>query len=119
MVDAGEIRNVLRTVLFSHPNTTVETDLVLHTNQTELITHHFDFSGFTGDVIIRAKEKIDAITFRQLSAKTFPTDFEAGTDAVIIILDGAGQDMSITLETPVAEGAPVDIEGTVRDEIRL
>lgn len=119
MVDAGEIRNVLRTVLFSHLNNTDEQDLVVHTTQTELITHHFDFSGFTEDVIIRVKEKIDGITFRQLSTRTFPTDFEAGTDAVIIILDGAGQDMKITLETPVTEGASVDIEGTVRDEIRL
>ena len=119
MPDAGEITTVLRTKSFSHPNTVVETDLVEHLLLTEKINHHFDFSNLLQQTTIRVFEKIDGITYRLLSEKVFPIDYETGTDAVIIILDGAGKDMKITLESNIAEGSAKDIEASVRDTIRI
>jgi len=119
MVDAGEITTVLRTVSFTHPITTTETTLVEHSNLTELITHHFDFSNFSEITTIRVFERIDGVNYRQLSKKLFPDDYETGTEAVIIILDGAGQDMKITLQSATVEPGIVTIPGTVRDKIRI
>ena len=118
MVDAGEQTIVLRSVSFSHPNDTNENDLVEHLLLTEKITHHFDFSGFSQLTTIRVSEKIDGTNYRQLSEKEFPTDFEANNTAVIIVLDGAAQDMKITLQSAVAEGSATTVPGTTRDEIR-
>lgn len=119
MVDAGEITTVLRTILFSHPNTTVETDLVEHLNLEELIDHHLDFSNLAQITTIRVFEKIDGSNYRQISQKVFPTDYEIGTLGVVIILDGSGQDMKITLESSIAEGSAKNIFGSIRDEIRV
>ncbi len=75
MVDAGEIKVFFRNVLFFHPNTLDETDLVEHLLFKEKDTHYFDFSNFTQDTTIRVFEKIDGINYRQLSQKVFPTDY--------------------------------------------
>lgn len=119
MVDAGEVTNVLRAPSFSHPNTTVETDLVEHLLLTELIDHHFDFSNLTQQTTIRVFEKIDGITYRKITTKVFPDDYETGTEGVVVILDGSGQDMKITLQSSIAEGSAKAIEASVRDEIRI
>lgn len=119
MPDAGEITTVLRTVLFTHPNTTVETNLVEHLNLEELIDHHFDFSNLLQITTLRVFEKIDGSNYRQISEKVFPTDYETGTQGVVIILDGSGQDMKITLQSSIAEGSAKNIPGSVRDEIRV
>ncbi len=119
MVDLGEVDNVLRTPSFTHPNTTVETDLVEHLLLTELIDHHFDFSELTQQTTIRVFEKINGADYEQISQKVFPDDYETGTKGVVIILDGSGQDMKITLQSTIAEGTPRNIAASVRDEIRI
>ena len=96
MVDAGEIEVFFRNVQFSHPNTTVETDLTEHLLLTEKDTHHFDFSNLTQQTTIRVLEKVDGTFYKQLSRRIYPDDYESGTEVVIIILDGAGQDMKLT-----------------------
>ena len=120
MPDAGENKFVFRSVSLSHPNTVTETDLVEHEGITERDTHHLDFTNLSqvNETTIRVYEKIDGINYRQLSQKIFPTEYETGTEAVIVVLDGAGQDMKITLESSVAEGSAKTIPGTVRDEVR-
>jgi len=116
--DVGEQTTVLRGVSFIHPNDTNENNLVEHLLLTEKITHHFDFSDLLQVTTIRVSEKIDGVNYRQLSQKVFPTDFETGDQAVIIILDGGRQDMRITLQSSVAEGSAKNIPGTTRDELR-
>lgn len=118
MVDAGEIEVFFRNVLFSHPNTTAETDLTEHLLLVEKDTHHLDLSNLTQQTTIRVFEKIDGVVYKQLSSRLYPDDYELGTQVVIVILDGAGQDMKITLQSSVAEGAARAIGASVRDEIR-
>ena len=120
MPDVGSVTTVLRSVSFSHPNTLVETILVQHTSLTELIDHHLDFSNILESTIIRVFEKADQNNFEQIGeSRTFPTDYGTGTKIVRIVLDGAGQDMKITLQSELLEGSVKTIDGTVRDTIRL
>ena len=127
MVDAGEITTVLRTRTESHPNTTVETTLIEHFLLTEKIVHHMSFINFTQQVRIRVLEKIDTVTYEYIDAggALFPDDFldqqfpAFAATGVTITLDGSGQDMKITLESSVAEGAAREIKLTARDEIRV
>lgn len=119
MVDAGEITTVLRRKTFNHPNTTTETDLVEHLLLTEKINHHFSFRNLTQQIKIRTFEKINETDYDQLGdTVTFPDDF-GDAQALIIVLDGAGQDMKITLQSVIAEGAARVIEASIRDTIRI
>ena len=120
MVDAGEVTTVLRERTVNHPNTTAETDLIEHLLLTERITHHISFDEITQQTLIRVLEKIDGTNYENIDAggATFPDDFGDAT-GVTIVLDGAGQDMKITLTSSVAEGASRELKLTARDEIRL
>lgn len=122
MPDVGSITTVLRNVSFSHGPGTAEEILVEHLSLTELIDHHFDFSNLSqvNETTIRVFEKADSITYRQIGeTRIFPTDYGINTQIVRIILDGAGQDMKITLQSAVDEGSTKTINGTTRDTIRL
>lgn len=121
MPDAGEIISTLRSVSFTHGPGIDEQDLVIHLSFTEIDDHHFDFSNLSqvNPTIIRTFEKADGITYRQISRRTFPDDYEEGTQVVRVTLNGSGQDMKITLQSTVDEGSPKSIPGTVRDEIRV
>jgi len=120
MPDVGSITTVLRSVSFSHPNSTSEEILVEHLSLTELIDHHFDFTNLLQQTTIRVFEKADGITYEQIGEpRIFPDDYGANTGIVRIVLDGAGQDMKITLQSTLAEGSAKTIDGTTRDTIRL
>lgn len=118
MVDAGELKFELRDVLFSHPNTTVETILVEHINITEIDYHHFDLSNLTQSTTIRAFEKTDGTNYKLLAESVYPEDFTDGVQTVVIILNGGGHDMKITLQSAISEGSAKSIPGNVRDELR-
>lgn len=118
LVDAGEIKTIVGNVSFSHPNTTVETDLDEHIKLTELDYHTLDFSNLTQITTIRVYEKTDGINYRLLSQRVFPDDYDTGVETIIVILNGGGQDMKITLQSAVAEGSAKSIPGTIRNDIR-
>lgn len=119
MPDAGEQKIVFRSVSFNHPISIAEIDLVVHAAITEKDTHHFDFSVFTQNTIIRVYERINTTDYRVIGKKIYPTDFETDVTGVTIILDGAGQDMKITLQSEIVESAIRTVVGTIRDEIRI
>lgn len=120
MPDVGSITTVLRSVSFTHPDSTAEEILVEHLSLTELIDHHFDFTNLTQITTIRAFEKADGVVYQQIGEpRVFPDDYGPNTGIVRIVLDGAGQDMKITLQSSVTEGAARIIDGTTRDTIRI
>ena len=122
MPDVGSITTVLRSVSLTHGPGTDEQNLVEHLSLTELIDHHFDFSNLSqvNETTIRVFEKVDTIIYRQVGEdRIFPTDYGTNTQIVRIVLDGAVQDMKITLQSNVDEGSTKTINGTVRDTIRL
>ncbi len=120
MPDVGSVETVLRSVSFSHTNSTSEEILVEHLSLTELIDHHFDFTNLLQQTTIRVFEKADGVTYQQIGeSRVFPDDYGVDTEIVRIVLDGAGQDMKITLQSTLLEGSAKTINGTVRDTIRL
>ena len=120
MPDVGSVTTVLRSVSFTHGPGTTEQDFVEHLSLTELIDHHFDFTNLTQQTTIRVFEKADGITYEQIGEpRIFPDDYGINTGIVRIVLDGAGQDMKITLQSSSDEGSSRTINGTVRDTIRL
>lgn len=118
MADAGEIKTVLRDVLFSHPNTTVETILAEHLSITEIDYHHFDLSNLLQSTTIRVYEKTDGTNYRLLSQRVYPDDYDDGIKTVVIVLNGGGHDMKITLQSSTSEGSAKSIPGNVRDDLR-
>ena len=79
-----------------------------------------DFSNILESTIIRVFEKANGTNYEQIGEpRTFPTDYGTDTEIVRIVLDGAGQDMKITLQSALLEGSAKTINGTVRDTIRL
>lgn len=119
MVNLGEVTTVFRNVTFSHPDSILEEVLVEHLNLTQLIDHHFDFSNLTQQTTIRIFEKADGVNYKLLSIRVFPDSYDAGIEIVGIILNGADQDMKITLQSTLAEGSAREIKGTVRDNRRI
>jgi len=120
MPDVGSITTVLRSVLFTHLNSTSEEILVEHLSLTELIDHHFDFTNLLQQTTIRVFEKADGIVYQQIGdPRIFPDDYGVNTGIVRIVLDGAGQDMKITLQSTLLEGSAKTIDGTTRDTIRI
>ena len=121
MPDAGSVDSVIRNISFSHGPGTDEQDLVEHTAITEIDYHHFDLSTLSqvNETTIRAYEKTDGITYRLLSTKVFPTDYDPGVQTIVIVLNGGGKDMKITFQSAVDEGSTKTIKGTVRDDLRL
>lgn len=124
MPDLGAIKYVFRTFQKDHPNNISEIDLVEHLLIKEKDTHHFDFSNFENEVIIRVYEKIDGLTYTLLSNAIYPEQYTnqltgVTDNVVIIVLDGGGNDMKITLQINTTQGGPIPITGTVRDEIRI
>jgi len=119
MPDVGSVTTVLRSISFTHGPGVDEQTLTEHLSLTELDDHHFDFSNLLEQTTIRVFEKADGITYRLLGIRVFPDDYDAGIEIVRIVLDGAGQDMKITLQSTIDEGSAKVIDGTVRDTIRL
>jgi len=120
MPDVGSVTTVLRSVSLSHGSGTSEQILVEHLSLTELIDHHFDFSNLLEQTTIRVFEKANGTNYEQIGEpRIYPDDYGPDTRIVRIVLDGAGQDMKITLKSSQSEGSAKTIEGTTRDTIRL
>jgi len=120
MPDVGSINTVLRNVSLTHGPGTNEQNLVEHFSITEIDYHHFDLSNLSqvNETTIRAYEKTDGINYRLLSTRVFPTDYDIGVKTVVMVLNGGGHDMKITLQSSVDEGLSKIIKGTVRDDLR-
>lgn len=86
---------------------------------TELIDHHLNFSNLLKVTTIRVFEKAGDTTYRLLGSSVYPTDYETGTEIVRVVLDGAGHDMKITLQSAQPEGSNKIVAGTTRDLKRI
>ena len=119
MPDLGNSRTQFQSQTLSHPNTLTETDLIEYTTLKNLVKLHFDMTNITQISTIRVYDKTDGTNYRLLSIKEFPTDYDTGVETIVAILDGAGQDMKVTLESTILEGSAKDIVTTSRETTRL
>ena len=119
MPDGGEIKTTFETDTYSHPDTTTETDLVEYTGLKNYIVTNLDMSNFGESTTVRVYDKVDGTNYRQVSQKIYPDDYETGTEVATFVLDGAGQDMKVTLQSAVAEGGATSVPADIRSTIRL
>ena len=101
---------------YTHPNDTTEHDVLEFSAATQDIHISLDVSALTQPVEIREYEKIDGTNYRQISLKTYPDDFDTGTDAITIYFKQKNKDYKVTLKSTVAEGNSRDIPYVYRTD---
>ena len=101
---------------YTHPNDTDEHDVLEFTADTQDIFISLDVNALTQSTEIREYEKIDGATYRQLSCKTYPDDFDSGTKAITIYFKQKNKDYKVTLKSTVAEGASRSIPYVYRTD---
>lgn len=105
MVDAGEITTSFQTKTLTHPNTLTETPLITFTSLKSKVFLVIDMSNLVNPTIIRVFSKVIGATYKQTSRALFPTDYETGTEAISVELNGFGTDVQVTLESTILEGS--------------
>ena len=110
------IKSVPAAGTYTHPNDTTEHDVLEFSAETQDIHISLDVSALTQPVEIREYEKIDGTNYRQISLKTYPDDFDTGTDAITIYFKQKNKDYKVTLKSTVAEGASRDIPYVYRTD---
>ena len=113
------IKSVPAAGTYTHPNDTNEHDVLEFSAATQDIHISLDVSALTQPVEIREYEKIDGTNYRQISLKTYPDDFDTGTDAITIYFKQKNKDYKVTLKSTVAEGASRDIPYVYRTDGRV
>jgi hypothetical protein len=90
---------------YSQPNDLVENDAIIVAAGTQLIDIELDMNNLTQANTVREYVQVDGANYRMISAKVFPTDFDAGTKAVLVSFPQKGQLYKITMQSSVLEGA--------------
>jgi hypothetical protein len=90
---------------FSLPNDVAEHTVLAFTAAQQLVNVELDLSNLTQINTIREYVQVDATNYRQLSAKTYPTNYDPGTYAAILDYVQKGVLYQITMQAAVAEGA--------------
>ena len=101
---------------FIHADLTTEQDVLEFLLNDELIEVKLDLGLLTQTTTVRVREKTDGTTYEIVQSAAFPADFDG--DIVILTLNGAGQDMKITLQSAVLEGATRNIPHSRIEELR-
>jgi len=106
---AGYLDNLLAVVStvgspFSLVNNTDEQDAIIVAAATQLVDIELDVNALTQSNTIREHVQVDGANYRQISAKVFPTDFDAGTKAIILSFPQKNVLYKITMQASVLEG---------------
>ena len=89
---------------YSQPNDLVEHDAIVIAAATQLVDIELDMINLTQANTVREYVQVDGATYRQISAKVFPTDFDTGTESVLFTFPQKGQLYKITMQSSVLEG---------------
>lgn len=89
---------------FSLVNNVNEQDALVIAAGTRLVDIELDMINLTQTNTVREYVQVDGATYRQISAKVFPTDFDTNTKAVIISFVQKNSLYKITLQASVLEG---------------
>ncbi len=103
---------------YSHSNDTNENVVLTFTAAIQDINLYLDMVNITQTSTIREYIEVDASTYRQLSAKVFPTDFDTSTKSISISFKQPNKDYKITLQSSVVEGSAKNIPYSYRTESR-
>ena len=110
------IKSVPAAGTYTHPNDTTEHDVLEFSADTQDIHISLDVSALTQPTEIREYEKIDGTNYRQISLKTYPDDFDTGTQAITIFFKQKNKDYKVTLKSTATEGASQSIPYVYRTD---
>lgn len=100
---------VVTTGTFTLQNNILEQDLIIFTAATQYIDITLFLNNLTQTATVREYEGDLTDTFKQLSAKVFPADFDTGTQSVVLSFKQKNARYKITIQSSVLEGATRDI----------
>ena len=115
-IGGNTIKSVPVAGTYTHLNDTTEHDVLEFSAATQDIHISLDVSALTQPVEVREYEKIDGTNYRQISLKTYPDDFDTGTDAITIYFKQKNKDYKVTLKSTASEGASRDIPYVYRTD---
>jgi hypothetical protein len=107
--DTDKLSNVVTTNTYVHPNAITEQDGYIFAAAIQKVSIRFDMSGLVQKTTVREKEQVDGANYREISAKVFPDDFDAGCQEVVIDYVQANALYKITFQSAVLEGGVVNV----------
>ena len=112
---AGYLDNLTGTVTngtYSHANNTTENDVLVFAAAKLKIDLFLDMVNIAQSTTIREYIKVDGTTYRLISQKVFPTDFDTNTKAISISFEQPNRDYKVTFQSGTAEGSAKDVPYT-------
>jgi len=109
---AGYLDNLIGTPVtgtFSLVNNILEQDFLIFAAANQIIDLELDMVNLAQINTVREYVQTDGATYRQISAKAFPTAFDAGTTCVIISFVQKNSLYKITLQASVLEGGAKNV----------
>lgn len=94
---------------FSLVNNVLEQDVIIVAAATQLVDIELDVNALTQNNTIREYVQVDAVNYRQISAKVFPTNFDTGTKAITLSFPQKNALYKVTMQASVLEGIARDI----------
>jgi len=112
VAQTGGFLGVESTGTYSHPNGVAEQNAVVITpaqlgKYEQLV---LDMSGLAQNTTVRTYIEVDGVNPRLADSAIYPGDFPTNAESVVIELTPGDRDMTITLQSAIAEGVAVDIE---------
>jgi hypothetical protein len=117
MVDAGEVTTTFKTEAVDYTATGSDVNFITFTNLQDKVILHIDTTNMADPTTIKVKGTINGTIDLILSTKIFPTDYDSGVTGIVYILNGAGEDMKVTLNSTTAVLTTIGTNS--RTEIRL
>ena len=118
----GDMKNALTqvsSVTHEHINNTTEHVVQEFLDFRGITVINMDLTNIANTLIITVQEMIDGTNYRIKSSKSFPADFEADVETVVVTMEGSGNDLKLTIRSPGAEGSDKDVFLTLRETIVL
>ena len=111
---AANLENLIGTVStvgspYSQPNNLVEHDAIIIAAATQLVDIEMDMSNLAQTNTVREYVEVDGANYQQISAKIFPTNYDAGTKVVTFSFPQKNVLYKITMQSGVLEGGAKNI----------
>lgn len=108
-VDVTAILNILTAHntngTYTHLNNLLEQDVLVFASATQDINLRLSMDNITQNTNIREYEKIDGITYDQLTNRIYPTDFDTNNKGIVLSFPQAGRLYKVTMQSQIVEGA--------------
>ena len=94
---------------YSHSNDTNENNVLVFAAAKLKIDLFLDMVNIVQNTTIREYIEVDGTTYRLISQKVFPTDFDSNTKSVVISIEQPNKDYKVTFQSGTAEGSAKDV----------